>query len=424
MIKRIHAENFLCFKDITLDLSGPKGKPVNYALVYGENGSGKTNLLHTLWFLKASLGTRMVDWANENSIARGIYEAPERRETLFTEYSMIGSKDPLLLEYTFDIEGKDATYIIELSAKGIMREELVYVINNRKAVLFSIAEDHIDIDRCFLGDFRKDMRLNVQKYWGPYSVLSILVKESNDLSHMFAKDNISPELTKVIQYVRNLSIYFPDRRLMSINPLMNSRGGQMPEAFEPIMDAMAEAMNDFFCGLYSDIESVRYVKTRNQGDINFELVFDKRVEGKTVTVPFHKESSGTRKLVDEFYHIMVCVHGGVEVVDEMDSGIHDVLMKDLFRTIMDSMKGQLIATTHNTMLLQNSDPRGTFILDMDGEGCRSIRSVYSIVRTQKCNNNTKRYLEGDLGGIPVVGYIDLEGIAARFFERLEGYFGL
>ncbi|MBR4202516.1 MAG: AAA family ATPase [Candidatus Methanomethylophilaceae archaeon] len=424
MIKRIHAENFLCFRDITLDLAGPKGKPLWYALIYGENGSGKTNLLHTLWFLKASLDIRMVDWANELSIGRGIYETTEHHATLFTEYSMIGSKDPIRLEYTFEIDGRDATYLMEISLKGMVKEELVYVINGRKATLFSITENDMDMDRCFPGEFRKDMRMNVQKYWGPYSMLSILVKESNNLSHIFARDNISPELTKVVQYVKNLSIYFPDRRSISFNPLMNARGGQMPESFEPAMDAMAEAMNDFFCGLYSDIESVHYVKTRTQGGIDFELVFDKRIEGKTVTVPLYKESSGTRKLVDEFYHIMVCVHGGVEVVDEMDSGIHDVLMKDLFGCIRESMKGQLIATTHNTMLLQNSDPRGTYILDIDGEGCRTIRSVYSIARTQRCNNNTKRYLEGDLGGVPVVGYMDLEGIATRFFEKLEGSFGL
>lgn len=420
MIKKIHAENFLCFRNITLDLSGPKGRPLNYVLIYGENGSGKTNLLRSLRLLRCTLDSRLSKWVADYSIDGSGHDVTSfNMKNIYPEYSMIGSKDPIHLEYTFEIGGRDATYVMTISNEGLTKEVLVYVLNKRKSTLFSIDENSIEIGKCFSDEFRKSMMTEVQKYWGPHSLLSILNKESNDLNRMFAKNNIADELVSVIEYIKDLDLFFSDSNPVSKNPLMNPGKGQMPSAFEPVMDAVADAMNDFFCGLYSDVECVRYLKRSNIREIDYELVFDKRVEGRSVSIPYSKESSGTRKLVDEFYHIMACVYGGVGVVDEMDTGIHDVLMKELFENIKGSVKGQLLATTHNTMLLQNLDPRCIFILDIDGEGCRDVKSISAIARTQKCNNNTKRYIEGDLGGIPVVGYLDLRDIADRLFEKLE-----
>ena len=84
------------------------------------------------------------------------------------------------------------------------------------------------------------------------------------------------------------------------------------------------------------------------------------------------------------------------------------------------MKGQFIATTHNTLLLQESNPRESFIIDMDAEGRRTVKSIHSIARTQKMNNNTRRYLKGEFGGIPITGYSDLEDIERRFADRVGG----
>ncbi|MBR4202794.1 MAG: AAA family ATPase [Candidatus Methanomethylophilaceae archaeon] len=420
MIKRVSMRNFLCFKETEFDLSGTKGEPLPYALVYGENGSGKTNLMMAQRFLRASLDTMPTMWMGTSHIGGGMTEVPEgiTMKNLFSDYMRVGSSEPMTVEFVLRIKGKDATYRMFVTKDGLTEEELVYVLNGRRSVLFSITEGTRKVGEIFSADLEKEMLVELEKYWGPSSFLSMIYRQYRSTVPSYVRNNMSPEILEVINEVINIRSYFSVNHDHSANPIDNPKSGQMPLEMEPYMDALGEAMRDFFCGLYSDIVDVRYVKRRDQRYIDYELVFDKRVEGEVITLPYYRESTGTQKLVDEFLQIMSCVHGDTVLVDEMDSGIHDVLMSGIFDRVRDSMRGQLIATTHNTMLLQNSDPKCTFILDIDGEGYRHIRSVKSITTTQKCNNNTKRYLEGDLGGIPILGYVDLAEISDRLFERL------
>ena len=57
MFKRIELDNYRSFTHIVFDLEGTGGMPKPYALVYGENGSGKTNLIESVAFLKQSMRT-------------------------------------------------------------------------------------------------------------------------------------------------------------------------------------------------------------------------------------------------------------------------------------------------------------------------------------------------------------------------------
>ena len=45
------------------------------------------------------------------------------------------------------------------------------------------------------------------------------------------------------------------------------------------------------------------------------------------------------------------------IFDEFDSGIHDILVKDIIENVYPSIKGQLILTTHNTYLLESDIPK-------------------------------------------------------------------
>ena len=44
MFTRIHLQNFRSFGDITLDLTAKNSKPRHLAVIYGENGAGKSNI--------------------------------------------------------------------------------------------------------------------------------------------------------------------------------------------------------------------------------------------------------------------------------------------------------------------------------------------------------------------------------------------
>ena len=78
----------------------------------------------------------------------------------------------------------------------------------------------------------------------------------------------------------------------------------------------------------------------------------KKINKKIVEVPFDLESTGTKKLLTLFPLFYSVAEGDVVFIDEIDTGIHDVLFAHIIKNIVDTSKGQLIFTTHNT-LLQN-----------------------------------------------------------------------
>ena len=57
MLKRMELTNYKSFKNVTIDFSDTKTKTKNIAIIYGENGSGKSNIISSLYFLKNSINT-------------------------------------------------------------------------------------------------------------------------------------------------------------------------------------------------------------------------------------------------------------------------------------------------------------------------------------------------------------------------------
>ena len=63
MIEYVRLKNFMSFKDTMFDFRDGK-KIKQMAAIYGENGSGKTNFVISLYFLKLTLDTkRYIIWA-------------------------------------------------------------------------------------------------------------------------------------------------------------------------------------------------------------------------------------------------------------------------------------------------------------------------------------------------------------------------
>ena len=94
-------------------------------------------------------------------------------------------------------------------------------------------------------------------------------------------------------------------------------------------------------------------------------------------------------------------------------------MRDLFIQILPDMRGQLIVTTHNTSLLKDLDPHNVFLVDIDADGDRTVRSISSMTRTRDSNNNQTRYLRGDMGAVPHIGSVDMANIVQHLREDLR-----
>ena len=94
-----------------------------------------------------------------------------------------------------------------------------------------------------------------------------------------------------------------------------------------------DILNQYFTQLYSDIKKA-YYKFKKEGDgYRYELYFDKVCGGSIRSIPVSLESTGTRKLLDDFPIFFTSAMGLTAFVDEVDSGIHDLLMNDILRLL-------------------------------------------------------------------------------------------
>ena len=102
---------------------------------------------------------------------------------------------------------------------------------------------------------------------------------------------------------------------------------------------------------------------------------------------------------------------GVTVVyDEIDDGIHDLLLKNVLESMIDDITGQLIITTHNTYMLESIDIKSVYLINVDYQGNKEVKCLDKYPRIQGTNNPRIMYLKGLFGGVPIVDILDYDTI--------------
>ena len=210
MFKRIELDNFLSFDHLVFNLVGKNKVPLNHAVIYGENGSGKTNLFESIVFLKESVNTMVLNelmsslvqnLRGDAAVQSGVNVQPELFEILRREMirnnsrnldisvfsrprRMIGSVGPMRVRFVMQISDVPYEYELCLDEDGMVsREELRTVLSSRMGRLFLIhsGENGLDInfnDSLFSEPgYRDEIRDAVRKYWGKHKVLSIFNRE-------------------------------------------------------------------------------------------------------------------------------------------------------------------------------------------------------------------------------------------------------
>ena len=132
------------------------------------------------------------------------------------------------------------------------------------------------------------------------------------------------------------------------------------------------------------------------------------------------ESLGTQKFFAISAPILDTLkHGKVLIIDELDASLHPMLTIHLIKMFHDKhinkKNAQLIFTTHDTNLLQNSllGRDQVWFTQKDKYGSTEVYSLleYRENRTRKDTNKEKYYLQGRYGAIPYLGEFDFEDLA-------------
>jgi len=252
----------------------------------------------------------------------------------------------------------------------------------------------------------------IAKYWGKHSLLGIIENEYKDSNSEYFFNRVSNNLIEFIEFLNSLScqIYIGDRgqrKCLSASHEMffNLERGEIEEKESTDIEMVEEFLNEVFTSLYSDIKKVYYKCTKKEEKIKYELFFKKKIGNGLKDISFKMESRGTLKLLSLIPLIYEAVKGQTVIIDEFDSGIHDLLIQKLILSISEYIKGQLIITTHNTILMESGIPNDSiYFLLVNESGDKQVACLtdYKNRRTHPNNNIRSLYIKGIYDAVPVM----------------------
>ncbi len=435
MIRYVKLKNYKSLVNIEVDFMKNKNQPKNMIIIYGANGVGKSNFATAFQTLQESIRTMSAIEAWKKFLANNkAYENDERynkfiekrfkigfkdTKMIINDTKMIDSTDNMVLEFGFKIKGNNGMYKIEFSDSEIVSEKLEYVLNKNKIEYFNLVNgksfkinEKIFKDNIYFNEFNNLL----EKYWGKHSFLSILIYEMEDKKNGYVEKRISKGLSTVVDYLTSICtrVKGGNRSLFGITTIKHNmfydlENGKIPLKNEQVLNKTEELLNQFFTSLYSDIKNVYYKKEYTDKELKYSLYIKKLIYGKIIDVSFELESTGTQNLLDIFPYLISACEGQTIVIDELDSGIHDLLVLHVLDSLQDYLKkGQIIITTHNTMLLESDIPKkNIYIFQTDYNANKELVALTDFKERIHPNLNVrKRYLSGLYGGVPFTKDID------------------
>lgn len=453
MLSYLELKNFKSLTDVRIDLRGENKKPKKIIFIYGENGAGKTNLISSILFLEKSLLTLSNNirlqkiYDKEVSDLLSDIENDELKKEilnhfiedsffdinrLIKENKTINSEGNLEVKIGFNLNGFEGSYELKFDDKSVIFEELRYLINERIGKLFTIDNSNINISPSMVltPSYKKELNENIEKYWGKNTFMSIIFNEVQIKNKDFIENSLSNNFLDVFNWMTKISLQCKNakssigRIAIPTKILSNLEEGEVTEKDNKELLALERFLNEVFTQLYSDVKRVFYDFTPIDNKFKYELYFSKLIDDEIKVIPFNLESTGTQQLLEIIKFIFLALLGNTVLVDEMENGIHDLLIYEVMSSLLDSFNYlenvQFIATTHSTYLMEMLPQENIYILVSDAFGRKNVLPIDNFdFRTQKNNNIRLKYLRGDYSGIPNVGYLDFNDLVDQVREDLK-----
>ena len=436
MFEYIYLKNYKSFGEVRFDLTDKQGNPKKMVLIYGENGIGKSNLASAFFMLSETLRTMDVrdimqsilserpDAINEEDFSRLIRLRYKDLETLIRENKMVASDEPMLLEVGFRLNDRSGRYLIETDDNQLIHERLEYVLAKNKGTYFDITPEKISISTKIFQDRASynEIKSACSKFWGKHTLLSILLHESDDKANEYIKEQISDNFEAVLSFFTRMSckIKFGSYQERGGICLPHEIFGDFDEGNisikdEELLDKTESMLNIFFKSAYRDIKKVFYKRIKKETSIHYQLMQTKTIAGKDRDIEFSIESTGTQYLLQLLPYMLVVVDGSVAVIDEFDTGVHDLLVKKLVQSLYATLTGQLIMTTHSTLLMEAKIPKECiYVINELENGSKEIEPISHY--DQKIHENTNirnQYLKGVYKGIPAPSDINFASLLSE-----------
>ena len=433
MFSRIVLDNFKSFDHFEFDLHQNKSEKSvkNIAVIYGENAIGKSTIIDSFRLLnKVKNSIASSKFANQlyggkfPSIQNPMDKLYVNDDFLYNAseyirfYKKIGSTSNLKAQYESFIGSDKYVYRIAFDSASIVEEKLF--VNGD--LLFGI--DRYGraelLEKHFLSnELRNTISERFRMYSGNHSVLSCINSIYKEIDYKYANKNISKYVLNYIFELEKLHVFkettnFPAMFIYNSNLLPVLVFGNYFDSMKKQLENTKMALTMFFSSIYSNIKKVDYdIEATSDNNRMYSLVFVEGDGDKESRVPYNLASTGTKKLLElfpTFYEIVA--ENNIVVIDEIDSGVNDILLKTIFDSLGNDIKGQLIVTTHNTLLLKSINKKYIYLLDRDHNNNHIIS--YSLDafgrQIQSGTDIIGQYIKGLYGGVPQTGCFSMKYI--------------
>lgn len=406
---------------------------LKYAVIYGANAAGKSNLIDFFWFLKNTINDTIpivaTKWfckcRQENINKNSSFEIQFTVGEKFYAYGFtaILNQRKITSEWLYELyQNGNAKCLFERN-KGEKCPHLGEEIKLSKTdeAKFKTYIDDFDGNESIL--FLSEMNRN-KKY-------------SSDSKLIFFKD-VYNWLSKNIIIVKpntsfnNFQYYNDETSLELINNLIRTFDTGIDKVkvekidFEEFRKALPTkvfelVMKDIRNRLAHKVPSVSVRMTMRTDKNFFTVSLDedepivstlKLYHGKSFyDFDFDEESDGTRRIFDLLDMLLNKNDDIIYVVDELERSLHPKLTEhflELFMKYHKEHKTQLLFTTHEAAIMEQKLFRRDEIWFVERDG-NNTSNVYSLDKFKERYDKTlsKAYLEGRYGAIPVFSYVDI-----------------
>lgn len=364
------------------------------ALIFGSNGSGKSNCVNALQYMSNCVLASFEVQSNIISISNNfIFNQEGNNKPKTFEVSFI--IEDILYEYGFSI--LDGKIVKEYLYKKIKRKtELflrtsssckdIYVTSdfeNVKHLIQNTREDSLFLSWANVGN--NEIAMKIYKWFE-----NIEFFDGDDTNEFLSStvnfiENSTDNKDKVLKFLNKAAIDVLDINLEIKED--NSRKFFM----ESLKKSVINKLEPFPSFKKVDLKVLHKVYSENWDEIG------------TIEKNIGIESNGTKKMFEIAGPIINAIENGkVIIIDEIDARLHPLLVNHLVKLFnINETNAQLICTTHNIMLLDENLRRDQiYFTDKNQFGVSTVKCLSDFKGIRKNSKLVKQYLSGSLNSLP------------------------
>ena len=358
------------------------------AVIYGANGSGKSNFISALRFMRD-----LVSESINHQPGQGIFQAPHKlnSDIVPSEYEIQFVKNDIRYAYGFSI------------VKNVVNNEYLYYFpKGRQVKIFE----------------RESMEIKPgDKYRNSFDVSLGVLKENRLFLSCAANYTNIKEIEEAFLFFKDdVVVYNPHvNNWTEYSIQLMQKNKEVKKMFIKILQALGTDVKDI---------KVKLEKTRlNSNDLPQEIPEvikmlmtsqdANMIEAKLVYDEFEtdlmvEESTGIKKLFEVICPIIDIINNGkILVCDEIETSLHESIVYQIVKMFNEAKKdqfAQLIFSTHDTSLLDSSLFRRDQIwfTQLDKQRATDLYSLVEIKNVRKTENLEKGYVSGKYGAIPIL----------------------